>query len=261
MQLAVLNNKPALGSFGKGCPGSVALNFGRSGGKHCATACPYHPNSSSPHASPKTARCYAATLEASPRRRNLAAKLDRHEDEAPAAIAAKAEREILAMDILGNRPPWFRFSAFGSLPKNPRGKTAAAIRQLVKTVAGLGIPIHCPVESSAKARQYRALFRGIRYSGGPLDGGKIVVRQSVPNADWKKTRGACSTVGGSMERPPLSRLHESAAILSDRSGRNAVCPAVAAKYARGAAGEAHHCGRCTLCADDRIAGIVYPVHP
>ena len=44
-----VGGRPAsvLGTFGKGCDGSAALNFGESGGANCSTACPYHPRTTS----------------------------------------------------------------------------------------------------------------------------------------------------------------------------------------------------------------------
>ena len=113
MKLATLtvNGRAVLGSFGKGVPGSVTLNFATSGGANCDRECAYHPESTNEAAG--SVRCYAASCENRHDRKELRAKLERHEATDAAEIISRASLE---MALRGYFAPWFRFSAFGSVP-------------------------------------------------------------------------------------------------------------------------------------------------
>ena len=102
-----------LSTFGKAIKGAVALNFGLSGGNNCDKICPYHPESTSEHASVKDARCYAYACENRGDRVQLKNKLQRHEDSSPEPIISRA---ILEYQLDRESIPWFRFSSFGSVP-------------------------------------------------------------------------------------------------------------------------------------------------
>lgn len=250
--LTIERRAAVLGSFGKALAGSAALNFGTSGGANCDTGCPYHPTSTSKDAAPDRARCYAATCEARPDRKPLAAKLERHDQtDAEDLITA-------AMDELADRAyrlPWFRFSAFGSVP----AKIPGNLRRMLSKLKKAGTPVHLPIETARKANRYRKAL-----------GDVVTVRESVANRRrWKTAPDAVSIVAGTMEQPPMERIKVAQAMAAERrqaSGRRCiVCPAVSTSFIRlrrdpkSQATKAIKCGTCTACAD---AGtdVVYPVH-
>lgn len=238
---------PVLGEFGKGAPGSLALNFAPSGGENCATSCPYHPESTAANAAPGGARCYAARTEARPDRQGLSAKLERHAAAGADAVLEAADAELAAR---GYRAPWLRVSAFGSVPPKPPPR----LRRLLERLAGAGTPVHLPVESPAKARRYRQAVGDI-----------VAVRESVATLRrWRTAPGPVSSVAGSMAESPRERVTAAKAAAADRARRTGrrvvVCPAVAERALRGrrATGSAK-CGRCTACADPAV-DVVYPAH-
>lgn len=244
--LTIGGARPVLGAFSKGAPGSVALNFAPSGGANCATGCPYHPRSTSAHAAPGGARCYAARCEARPDRQQLAAKLERHEVAGADAVLEAASAELAAR---GWRVPWLRVSAFGSVPPTvPRG-----LRGFLARLRDAGTPVHLPVETARKARRYRAAV-----------GDLVAVRESVATPRrWRTAPGPVSTVAGSMDTPPRERLEaarDAAADRRRRTGRRVVvCPAVAAGTLRRGAASRAKCGACTACSD-AATDVVYPAH-
>lgn len=250
MHLPVLDSRPVLGSFGKGTAGSVALNYARSGGSNCSKVCPYHPETESPHAADIDARCYAARCEARPDRSQLAAKLDRHESAGGDEVSARAYAEARAHRF---RFPWFRFSAFGSVPDTP----PRDLVRMVEELASAGTPIHLPIEDPDRAARYRAALPD-----------SVAVRLSVPIVDpeWMRSDGPVSTVAGSMDESPMDRLaaaKNAAARFMGATGRRAVvCPAVASTtYRRRGRNVAPvKCGDCTACADPTVGAVVYPAH-
>jgi len=246
-QLTINKTPPILGGFGKATKGAVSLNFGRSGGENCDDSCPYHPRSTSAHASVEAARCYAATCESRVDRQQLAAKLDRHESTAAAALIDAARVEFAKKAARGV-VPWFRFSSFGSVPKT----VPANFRALCLEVIAAGTPIHLPVEESPKVSRYLAAVGDI-----------VAVRASVAAAYFNAYDGACSTVIGSMaDDSPRERVAlavKAAKARTAASGRKCVvCPAVAATHLR-TKSKAAKCGNCCACADSSV-DIVYPVH-
>ena len=245
-ELTIGGKRPALGSFGKATRGSVALNYGRSGGANCATSCPYHPESTSPHAEPSRARCYAAAGEARPDRKPLAAKLDRHESAGGDAVTFAADAELRGYRY---RLPWFRLSAFGSVPPEP----PQGFRDMIGNLCRAGTPIHFPIECNQKAERYRR----------ELDGLPVAVRVSVASfGEFLEHSGPCSFVAGSMESRPRERVadaRKAAAARRRASGRGcAVCPAAAGGLLR-VKNDASKCGACTLCANPDV-DVIYPVH-
>ena len=241
-----INGKPVLGGFGKGLPGSVTLNFATSGGSNCDTACAYHPHSTNPNASSADARCYAAACENRHDRTQLLAKLQRHEATDAVALIDSATREL---NRSGWRAPWFRFSAFGSVPM----QVPANFRAFVDSLRKAGIPVHLPIESATKADTYRMALQGI----------DIAVRESVTDIHrWTMVATPMSIVAGSMTQRPAQRIVEAKRIAkarADATGRKViVCPAVAAMHLRTKSDKAK-CGSCTACANANL-DIVYPVH-
>jgi hypothetical protein len=247
VQLAALTvdgTRPILGSFGKGTKGSVSLNFGTSGGDNCPTECPYHPASTSDHAEPTAARCYAATCENRPDRQNLLAKLQRAENVEGRIVIMAAMREL---DRRQYTPPWFRFSTFGSVPITP----PEGLRELVQRL--LSGTVHLPIFGADTVASYRAAIGDI-----------VTVRESVPIADVLAGHhtGHVSAVVGSMESRPAERLDEAKALQQAeraRGRRAVVCPAIAATMLR-TGSKAAKCGNCRACAIDTVDTILYPVH-
>ena len=238
-----VNGRTVLGTFSKGVTGSAALNFGQSGGKNCAKVCPFHPESNAPN--PDGVRCYAVRVESRPDRKQLAAKLQRHEDAKPADVVRAADAECKERAY---RLPWFRVSAFGSVP--PR--VPLPLVRLLWRLADAGTPIHLPVESKAKRDRYQLSL-----------GKRVAVRWSAPTAaSFLADSGIVSTVAGSMNETPRERVRAAADLARERrekSGRACVvCPAVAARHLRTGSKSAK-CGLCTACADPGV-DVVYPAH-
>jgi len=241
-----VNGKRAevLGQFGKGTPGSVALNFSTSGGDNCDRGCAYHPESTSKSAAPDAARCYAVACEKRHDRANLRGKLERHESAGADAVLSMAWHE---MALRAWRVPWFRFSAFGSLP----ARVPAGLRKFVAQLKKAGTPVHLPIETARKATRYRNAL-----------GDLVTVRESVANPRrWREASGPCSIVAGSMEQRPAERIEtarELATIRREKTGRKVtICPAIVSTFNKSP--NRVKCGQCTKCADPDV-DIVYPVH-
>jgi hypothetical protein len=242
--LTIDGTRPILGTFGKGIKGSVSLNFGTSGGTNCPTACPYHPTSTSDHAEPTAARCYAAACENRPDRKNLLAKLQRAEDIAGSVVIDAAIHEL---DKRPSPPPWFRFSTFGSVPITPPEGLRELVQRLPRNT------VHLPIFGSNTVASYRATI-----------GDVVTVRESVPLADVLAGQhtGQVSTVVGSMAIRPADRLTEAKSLQrAERArGRKAViCPAISATMLRTGSKSAK-CGNCKACAVATVDTIIYPVH-
>ena len=249
VSLTVDRKPPVLGSFGKALVGSAALNFGTSGGRNCDTGCPYHPTSTSSHAAPDAARCYAARCEARPDRKPLAAKLARHDETDAEDLITDAMAELADRAY---RLPWFRISAFGSVPARVPGN----LRRMLERLTAAGTPVHLPIESARKATRYRKALAGIG----------VAVRESVASIRrWKTAPDACSIVAGTMQEPPRDRIKAAQAVAGIRrqaTGRRCiVCPAVSTSFLRKSnkAVTAIKCGTCTACACPDT-DVVYPVH-
>ena len=244
---------PVLGSFSKALAGSAALNFGTSGGANCDTGCPYHPTSSSSHAAPDAARCYAAACEARPDRQSLAAKLARHDATAAADLITAA---MVELSYRAYRLPWFRISAFGSVP----ARVPSNMRRMLEKLVTAGTPIHFPIETARKASRYRRA----------LDGVGVAVRESVASMRrWRIAPEACSIVAGSMQQSPRERIKVAQVVAGirrkDTGRRCIVCPAISTSFIRLQRNEkaqsvrAIKCGTCTACACPKTDA-VYPVH-
>ena len=209
-----------------------------------------HPESESPYAVPEAGRCYAATCEARPDRQNLVRKLDRIEDADPAAVVDIADAELRQRRY---RLPWFRLSAFGSVPD----RIPAGFVRMLERVHDAGTPIHFPIEDPERVDRYRSALP---------DG--IAVRWSIPMGDsesWTTYAGPCSTVAGSMRDRPKQRIEDARTIASERrqatGRRTIVCPAIVTSTLRRTdkSVRAVKCGECRHCADTST-DVVYPVH-
>ena len=255
MRIAEIPSQPppnVLGSFGKAVPGSRALNMGRSGGKNCWRGCVMHPESTSPLAVPEAGRCYAARCESRPDRTQLAAKLERIEASDPDSVVDIADAELRQQQY---RLPWFRISAFGSVPDRiPKG-FAGMLRRLHEA----GTPIHFPIECPDRTGRDRDALPEA-----------IAVRWSIPMGDstsWETYPEACSTVAGSMKDRPMERIEAARQVASERreatGRRTIVCPAVVtsfmSKQRRFKGMHRVKCGECRHCADP-FTDVVYPVH-
>ena len=252
MRIAEVPSKPrsVLGTFSKAVPGAAALNMGGSGGKNCSRACAMHPESESPFAVPGAGRCYAATIESGFKGRNVKAKLDRIEETDPDEVVYQADAELRQRRY---RLPWFRLSAFGSVPD----RIPAGFVKMLQALHDADTPIHFPIEDPDRVERYRDALPD-----------SIAVRLSIPTGDtrsWIDYSGACSTVAGSMEDSPMERIQDARDVASNRrqatERRVIVCPAVASTTYRrkGRNVSKVHCGECTACADP-ATDVVYPVH-
>ena len=253
MTQLTIRGAPILGVFGKGIDGSIAFNYGESCGPDCDLNCPYHFQSISPHAKGRDNRCYAFRLEQRPDRKALSSKLHRHQVTNRDSLTSQAHTEYRRIKKRSKvKVKWFRFSAFGSVPKSP----PPAFRPLCEELRADEVDVHLPVESWAKARRYRKELKGLTvavrrscHSVGAF------VRASIHN-------NPLSVVVGTMAQTPRERLAQSKVVAKMRSlvtmRKTLVCPAIAAMILRTGSKTAK-CGNCVACADDQI-DVVYPHH-
>jgi hypothetical protein len=249
---AGLQGRPVLSTFSKGALGSLALNFGSSGGENCETFCPHL----------KTGRCYSIRTENRFDRKELKKKLARHDQTDPADLVERATEELgrLLTGAAGPPPPWFRFSAAGSVPKVEQArKNLSFLDALEGLLALLGrheVPTHFPVESRRKQ-----LFYGRR-----AERHGVTVRLSARSAAaFLRSSGAASVVVGKLGQPMEDRVTESVAVAQERRARTGrttvVCPAIVASFwgRLRRPSKPVHCGECTACAMPDV-DIVYPLH-
>lgn len=256
MQLTVLQDRPVLGKFDKGIPGSTTLSFCSSAGVYCETSCRFHPDSTDPDPDRK---CYAVRTENRPDRGNLKPKLERNSEVGPETVTRLARLEIERKVLTGTPVPWFRISTFGSAP-GPEQATPAfieALKDLLEFTENHDIPTHFPVESEAKAQFYREQL-----------GWRAVVRESCQNDErFLTAAGAVSVAAGHRSMSCKDRLVHArnlAKLRTTLTGRKAViCPAVAAHrnyLDRPKASQARSkCGNCTACAQPHV-DVIYPLH-
>ncbi len=237
-----VNFKKALGSlfgtFSKGVPGAVALNFSESASAWCSDGCKL-----------KGAGCYAERLEqmrpnvkgAGVRRRRLG-----FVQQANAFTAA-----LRCLRSCGVRCPWLRFSAFGAVPKPGQfrkfkgAETAflALADELAEHRAG-GAGVHFPVESKGKADFYQALV-----------GDRFTVRESVQSSRAFVSRpGAVSYCVGGAGESRAAKLERGRELIQQReaaTGRRSIfCPAITSDS---------KCGKCRAC-DSPAVDVVYLRH-
>lgn len=246
------NRPPVLGEFSKAVDGSVSINFGLSGGPNCDTACRYHPNTTSSDPLPA---CYAVRAESRPDRRELKAKLVRHQEHGPAEVATRALQELKQRVESGNPPPWVRISTSGSVPNRMDNEFRKALLSLLDFCDANNLPVHFPVETARKARHYRSAIRS-----------RAVVRESAQDiARFLSATGAVSFVAGDPRMNRRERVQYAKLVASWRTRRTGqktiVCPSVAARYLRddNQSVDRAKCGNCTACAKPSVA-VVYPLH-
>jgi hypothetical protein len=250
--------KTAFGSFGKGLDGSIAFNFGQSGGVYCDISCVAHPDHIGPNKLQGKLACYAARLEL--QRKSMRVNLDRKQNTSPAVLCGMALLELQYMAAQGVVVPWFRFSVSGSVPKPSQVRFdqlfRAQFRALVQWLVNYGVDVHLPLESYGKARFYRSLV-----------GDLITVRESAQTERrFLTAKGAVSVVAGS-GLPRAERTAAAAKLAKQRtaaSGRKCiVCPAITHGWAHRYDGMRKNnrakCGACVACADS-LVDIVYPMH-
>ena len=262
VRIATIQARPVLGTFSKGASGSVQLSLAPSGGRHCATSCRHHPANGG--------GCYAARAEVRPDRKQLKSKLERHEETEPRTLYTRANAELLGMiataDALGERVPWFRLAAFGSLPGRASLTDLEAFRTMIRTAADAGIPVHVPLETRAKFAKYDAAMDGLYYKSGPLEGLDVVPRLSLSRRRPGSVAVESSQVGGAPGTSRADAVAESRELANHErrnGGRAVVCPAVLTgpKFAKRSENVRRvHCGECTACADPRVSLVIYPHH-
>ena len=224
-----------LGEFSKGIKNSRTQNYSRSATDNCDKGCRQL----------KEEKCYAERIEKV--YTSLGSKLLRHERTPPENLNYLAIAELDAVETLD----WFRFSAFGSVPKS-KDYRRKAIRDsmdklFTKLVEKIGRPdrIHLPVESYSKAKAYREM----------AEPHGICVRESLQSSNrLKDLRGPCSIVVGEASQSPAQRAEQVLKLAAElrEAGLSCVgCPAVLRDS---------KCGRCTACADNRVDLIIYPLH-
>jgi len=256
--LTVKGRPPVLGTFSKGTPGSVSINFNESAGPDCDDGCKW-----------KNHGCYAQTVEARPDRQNLSAKLARHGNTRPDWILSRGLAELEARSA---PPPWIRLCTNGALPADPTPAMVRQVRRLgdYAVAADMLDHLHIPAESPTKAAAYRAMDR------------RLTIRESAQTWHrWIHGRGPMSTVASGPGVPLLERITEArrvAAARREATGRpGGVCPAVMQTFRQriwmaGRIGadrrgvdwtaprpQSAKCGPCNLCSL-RKYDVTYPFH-
>jgi len=238
---------PVLGSFGKAIKGSVSLNFSRSGTSNCDPECAML-KFLRPNGKPL---CYAENVEKRVDRKQLLAKLERHEAANPAQLTRKATKELEKRSTV----PWLRISTNGSVPFWANAEFAGELVELLRIARFKGAGIHFPVESQQKAQHYRTIV-----------GDLCTVRETCQTEErWLTADGASSFVAGDFSMTPRERValaKRLCVLRTESTGRTCkVCPAVAHQHLHGRKikNEKTKCGSCTLC-DRKDVDIVYPAH-
>ena len=224
-----------LGVFSKGIPDSRTHNYSRSATSNCDKGCRQL----------REKKCYAERIEKV--YTTLGDRLLRHERIPPENLNYLAIAELNTI----KRLDWFRFSAFGSVPKSKdyrrkafRASMDKLFTALVKKI-GRADRIHLPVESHAKAKAYREM----------ADPHGICVRESLQSTSrLKDLRGPASIVVGTADQTPAERHKQVLKMATElrSKGLSCVgCPAVLRDS---------KCGQCTACADKRVDLVIYPLH-
>jgi len=223
-----------IGSFGKGVPGSVTVNFGVSGGENCDDSCPLK----------QTEICYAISAEK--RKPSITKNLERKEADIVGYTSELASDR--AIDKL-NAAPWVRFSAFGSIP-DPAKLSEQARDNLQHIADKLTNPnVHFPVETVEKASFLQSIGFFPRLS----------IATDIDRAESLLIRGfklSAAVVGHKRAVGKNKRAHSEPAFQKAKElrakGINAkVCPAIPGSA---------KCGDCKLCARRDVDLIIYPVH-
>lgn len=244
-------NTRVLGGYGKAIETGWSLNYSRSATSNCDDGCTH-----------KGTTCYAERNESRFDRKQLAAKLLRHEEMNPSHLTTLAINDLYYLDSVGHRPDWLRISTNGSVPQPRvacRNKSfLQQFEQLLRLCKDWSIPVHFPIETRRKADWYRERF-----------GSLVVVRESVTSLRrFLRCENDCSFVAGSKDMSRDERLTYARQIAKQHyeltGRRTIVCPAVSHTYGVLAGRlpkgpNRAKCGNCTRCADTGF-DIVYPLH-
>ena len=228
--------------FSKGISGSIGLSFSESASEACDKGCRLWD------------ACYATRIERM--YTGYRAKLARHRRRGPISVVREAIRTLPDRHI-----PWARLSVSGSLPacKDMSAKRwrifGNDLRQFVIESLGKGALFHIPVESTRKARSYRAMLKGL----------KVVVRRTsqaptieklVGESDIRSWVAASRIHKGCVTKQEVTANIALARAVASRireSGESCVvCPAIAGSS---------KCGKCTACASACVDVVIYPFHP
>ena len=224
-----------LGTFSKGTPGAVAVNFSISGGVHCDSSCTL-----------KRTICYAVTQTA--RKPSIRVNGERHETHPESFVEALTEPQHLERLTTA---PWVRFSAFGAFfrPDTITPRIADGMRRLAAALAAAGRMhvVHFPTETLAKARILRDYGFNPRVSCG-TDHARLAPVLAEGFTASLVVIGAKRAIG------KHKRAHSAPAFAKARELRAQgidakVCPAIAGNA---------KCGDCTLCAT--VPVVIYPGH-
>lgn len=257
--MKTLRRPKHLGTFSKGVPGSLTINFGLSGGIHCDASCAHHPDSTTIGADRS---CYAVTVENRHDRTQLKGKLARHENLSPSIVLGRCLNELKTAIDKGYRVPWLRISTNGSLPQP--GNVSAILKAQLVSLARLcrnnGIPLHIPVETHDKAVFYRAIFGKLATVRESL---QVESDQTIVDGAVSFTAGADIQSGRAIRLRRIEAAREAARRRRKATGRKTiVCPAVVGSFIHRHDKERKaslKCGSCTACANPEM-DIVYPLH-
>ena len=238
-----------LGTFSKAVAGGCQLNFSASGSGNCDDSCRH-----------KGTTCYAERIESRFDRKQLLAKLRRHEVMPAWQICGAAIIELQDLKRRGHQVRWLRISSAGSLPQPDVVREDKLFRTQFRGLLAYcrhnAIPVHVPVESYAKARFYRALA-----------GDLVVVRESTQSmARFVSATDAVAGVAGTRDDSLATRMEKArqlARLRFTKTGRKCIsCPAVEASFKRKLGmpfNPQAKCGKCDVCAKPDI-DVVYALH-
>ena len=236
---STFDGRRLLGTFRKGVPGSVAINFTRSGGEHCDNSCPF-----------KAGKCYAKRIEA--RYPKVAKALAYKEEHRLEYLRALVKPTILRWITSA---PWVRFNVSGSLYRLDTLQMQE-VEYLMKIAAALnsaGTLYHFPVETEAKAWQvFNMGFRRVRQSLGLM----IDLPDTIDRIKSTSFPTSITVAGTKMANHRNAREMAKPSFVVAKQLREQgisakVCPAVSGKA---------KCGACTLCAESNQRAIIYPLH-
>ena len=220
-----------IGTYGKGITGSTTVNFTHSGGQHCDDSCPLKGNV-----------CYAEhTAKLKP---SIAKNLEKKESDFSGYLKALTTEKALAK-LAGSS--WTRFAAFGSIPAPSTWtiQDRMALRLIAAAVSHGNY--HFPIETVEKAEALKALgFKNMRVSIGEAN--EAIAKGFPVSVSFDCGKRAV----GKNKRKIAQPAFDYAKTVKATTGLNAkVCPAIPGNA---------KCGQCTMCADNNVDMVIYPVH-
>lgn len=222
-----------LGTFGKAIAGAVSVNFSVSGGEHCDDSCEL-----------KNSGCYACVSQKV--KPSIYINLERKQNSKSEYLQQLASAKSIKKMVSAT---WVRFSTFGSI--YAPSALSQADNENLRTIAKAldHTKVHFPVETIEKGLHMNTLGFKTRVSANT----------NVSRLTEILSHGLNASVviqGDKMARGKNKRLHSSKAFaymreLNSQGISAKVCPAIAGNA---------KCGQCTLCANESIKVIVYPMH-